>query len=397
LRSIREKQIATEEGLNIKRAFAVTTSSRQQNRLTALCTVFCLVFLVGSAPASFARGDHEGVELLIFGDSLSDTGNAAALGAGITFRPFEALIPSGPYVTLRFTNGRTWVEHLAKKIGAPDAAKAVFLFPEEGRNYAVGGGRARSVPGSFNLPEQVGQFLSSTDSALTGRDLVVTAFGGNDVRDAIVEFGSVLASGGAEQAAQLAATQILCQAVASIEENIALLHDTGARKFLVTNSPNIGTAPAITILEPQSPGISMLGTELSALFNLLLVNGDTPPLPGTGGLGICALNTVSIQGLSALESSLRGIDVVLFDVFTLLTEVVADPQAFDLSNGTDACITPGVFFGAICREPWEYVFWDGIHPTTAMHRIVAREAGGLLPVASFAGKHGKVRRHFKRR
>ncbi|MGI9320676.1 MAG: hypothetical protein ACR2O5_04625, partial [Thiogranum sp.] len=102
-----------------------------------------------------------------------------------------------------------------------------------------------------------------------------------------------------------------------------------------------------------------------------------------------------IQGLSALESSLRGIDVVLFDVFTLLTEVVADPQAFDLSNGTDACITPGVFFGAICREPWEYVFWDGIHPTAAMHRIVAREAGGLLPVAGFAGKHGKVRRHFK--
>jgi len=380
----------------MSRGFAVTISSLHQNRLMILRAVFCLVFLVGIVPASFAHGDRKSVDLLIFGDSLSDTGNAAALGAGITFRPFEALIPSGPYATLRFTNGHTWVEQLAKKIGSPDTAEAVFLFPDKGRNYAVGGGRARSVPGSFNLPEQVGLFLSSTDSALTRRDLVVTAVGGNDVRDAIVEFGSVLASGDTEQAAQLAATQILCQAVASIEENIALLHDRGAKNVFVTNAPNIGMAPAITGLKPQSPGISMLGSELSALFNLLLVNGDTP-LPGTGDLGICALNMVGIQGLLALESTLSGIDIVLFDVFTLLTEVVADPQAFDLSNGTDACITPGVFFGAICRGAWEYVFWDGIHPTAAMHRIVAREAGGLLPVAGFAGKHGKVRRHFKRR
>jgi len=225
--------------------------------------------------------------------------------------------------------------------------------------------------------------------------VVVTAVGGNDVRDAIVEFGNVLASGDTEQA-QFASTQILCLAVASIEQNIALLHDTGAKNLLVMNSPNLGIAPGITSLEPQSPGISMLGTKLSALFNLLLVNGDNP-LPGTADLGICALNMVSIQGLLALESSLPGIDVVLFDVFTLLSEVAADPEAFHLSNGTDTCITPGVFFGATCREPSEYIFWDDIHPTAAMHRIVAREARGLLPVASFAEKHDKVRRYFKRR
>ncbi len=192
--------------------------------MTRLRTVCCLVLLVGITPVSFAHDDHhsdrhKGTHLLIFGDSLSDTGNAAALGAGITLPPFEGLIPSGPYYTLRFTNGRTWVEDLAKRIGTPETAKAVFLFPAEGRNYAVGGGRARSVPGSFNLPEQVGMFLSSADSAVTRRDLVIIAFGGNDVRDAIVEFGDVLASGGSGEAAQLASAQILCQAVASIEQN----------------------------------------------------------------------------------------------------------------------------------------------------------------------------------
>lgn len=63
----------------MRKECAVTTSSRHQNRLTDLCTVFCLVLLVGMAPAGFADGDREGVDLLIFGDSLSDTGNAAPL------------------------------------------------------------------------------------------------------------------------------------------------------------------------------------------------------------------------------------------------------------------------------------------------------------------------------
>ncbi len=76
---------------------------------------------------------------------------------------------------------------------------------------------------------------------------------------------------------------------------------------------------------------------------------------------------------------------------------MTEPQAFGFSNATDACITPGVFFGAICREPWDYVFWDGIHPTAAMHRIVAREAAGLLPGAGRPAKHDKARHFFRRR
>ncbi|VAW80703.1 Phospholipase/lecithinase/hemolysin [hydrothermal vent metagenome] len=363
------------------RKYAVTSSFRRLSRLLALCTVSCLMLLAGTTVDSFARDDHhsghhKGKSLLIFGDSLSDTGNAAALGAQIATPPFEGLIPAGPYSILRFTNGRTWVEHLAKKVGAPEAAKAVFQFPAKGRNYAVGGARARLVPGGFNLQEQVGLFLSSIGNTVTRKDRVVIALGGNDVRDAIVEFGSTLTSGGTEAAAQVAAAQILCQAVASIEQNVSLLHNfAGAKRFFVMNSPDLGLVPAITVL---GSGASALGTKLSGLFNRLLASGDTP-LPGSGGFGICALTGVSIHGLSVLESSLPGIEVMLFDVFSLLNEVVADPQVFHLSNGTDACITPGVIVGAICQKPQKYIFWDGIHPTAAMHRIVAHKAAALLP------------------
>ncbi|MGB5732963.1 MAG: SGNH/GDSL hydrolase family protein, partial [Thiohalocapsa sp.] len=364
--------------------------SIRRSRQTVLYTVFCLVFLVGGAPASFAHDDDDR-RLLIFGDSLSDTGNAWALGAGISFRPFE-LIPSAPYFTLRFTNGRTWVERLAKKAGTPRTAKAVFLFPRKGRNYAIGGARARSVDGSSLLPDlpgQVEQFLLAHDSMLTPSDLVVMAVGGNDVRDAIVEFGDVIASGDSEDEALLASARILCQAVASIEENIGdLLERAGAQNLLVVNAPNLGVTPALTILGSET---SMLGTELSMLFNLLLEQGDGASSPVQG---ICEQYAVSIQGLSSPEPLPRdhGVQIALFDVFGLLTDVTYAPEDFHLSNGTDACITPGVRFGAICWNPgpWKYVFWDGIHPTAAMHRIVAREAidfaiaADLLPADSFA-------------
>ena len=123
----------------MKRQSALARLSRSQHPFTAICTVSCLVLFVGTAPASFACQKHDGesVRLTRFGDGLSDSGNAAALAAGITFRPFDNLIPDGPYFTYRFTNGRTWVEHLAKSTGSADSAKAAFLFSDVGRNCAV--------------------------------------------------------------------------------------------------------------------------------------------------------------------------------------------------------------------------------------------------------------------
>ena len=56
---------------------------------------------------------------------------------------------------------------------------------------------------------------------------------------------------------------------------------------------------------------------------------------------------------------------------------MADKAAFGLTNVTTACITPEIapFF---CETPDEFLFWDGIHPSKAVHTIVAQRAALVL-------------------
>ena len=83
----------------------------------------------------------------------------------------------------------------------------------------------------------------------------------------------------------------------------------------------------------------------------------------------------------ALEAALSNIEQALpvtiarFDVFALTSMLFVSPETYGLTNATQACLTPEVMAGAVCKKPNEYLFWDGLHPTAATHKILA--AGAL--------------------
>src|SRR5690606_26887871 len=74
---------------------------------------------------------------------------------------------------------------------------------------------------------------------------------------------------------------------------------------------------------------------------------------------------MAIDGIEAAFS----LDVIEVDTFALLRGIVADPAAYGLANATDTCVEVGG--SGTCADPGSYLFWDGIHTTSAGHRIIA--------------------------
>jgi outer membrane lipase/esterase len=329
-------------------------------RLIAALTIALLSNL------SFAHDEYE--DIVIFGDSLSDPGNAFfLLGSSLTppYASLDALlIPDAPYAVggNRFSNGATWIERLARSLELKSSAGPAFKPGAKGKraNYAVGGARARDTGGSVDLPVQVGAYLSQSASPADDETLFVVEFGGNDVRDAI--------SALAVDPSGATSTGIVTAALTSISDNLLALYLSGARQFLLVNSPDLSLTPAIRTLDALAPGSAMAAAFISAQYN--------------DGLGLL---------VEQLGDQLPGVEITLFDVYSLLHEIVATPDDFHISNATDACITPMVPPYS-CGRHSRYLFWDGIHPTRTGHAIFAKQALRTLAPDAREDEHKRCRK-----
>lgn len=300
--------------------------------------VFLFMLLVSG---SAAAGPYQ--RLVVFGDSLSDPGNAFALIQRVSVPPFE-LIPDAPYARggLHFSNGSTWIEQLGADLHLGMSAGPALRAPGVFSNYAVGAARAR--PGALDdLGSQVVSFLGDFGGAAPPDALYVVFVGSNDLRDALVAL-SVDPSGNTSFG-------ILDAALGAIRDNLTALASAGARQFLVANAPDIGLTPAV---RAQGPAAQAAALTLVTAFN---------------------------NGLEAILGGLEQnapVHIARFDVFGILNQVVADPAAVGLADAVDSCITPDTRAGAFCAQPDKFLFWDGIHPTRAGHAILAQRAETVL-------------------
>ena len=139
-------------------------------------------------------------QVVVFGDSLSDSGNAG-----------------------RSTNGPVWVEYLAQRY-------SIVLQPSRigGSNFAIGGARLNAQSGPSNLRAQADLYLRSSQPA--PGTLYVVYGGGNDVLGAL---GHPDAHG------------MIDAAVASLRSILSDLIRAGATDILVPNLPDIGMTPAV--------------------------------------------------------------------------------------------------------------------------------------------------------
>jgi len=303
--------------------------------------------LAGALLASMPVFAYADTEFVIFGDSLSDSGNYFFNSGEFRTRPYEA-IPSAPYAIggFHFTNGRTWIEQLATMLGDQRSGGPALRAPLTFSNYAYG--RARSRPGApsfplFDLSTQVSLFLSDYGNAMPVGATYVMWTGSNDIQDALGEL--------AVDPTGASSFGILQAAITATADNVVALWSNGARDFLVPGAPNIAITPAVQAAGPQAEFAAM---QLSIGYN-----------------------TALSHALDSLEG-LPGIRITRLDVFTLLNDLVANPEVAGFANVTESCITPEVIVEAVCRRPDQYLFWDGIHPTQAGHRYLALTAAEAL-------------------
>jgi phospholipase/lecithinase/hemolysin len=311
---------------------------------------------------TLAAGDRAPYSaIVVFGTSLSDSGNAFALRGGTNTPPdydlSPLLVPNTPYTRggHHFSNGATWVEQFARSLGLAGTVRPAYGSDSPiATNYAVGAARGCDAPGddNVNLADQLAAFLADSSGVGPPDALYVIEMGANDVRDAIAAALGVLQRGGTFEQAVQAAVPILTCAQQAIQTAIVRLQQAGAQHFLVWTVPNPGLTPAIRSL---GPGAIQVATGLTTLFNTQML----------------------LPTVAALDQASEDIDIAVLDAFTLLQQITVNPVNFGLTNTTTACLTPNAepYF---CQAVDEYLFWDGIHPTHAAHALVALEAARVL-------------------
>lgn len=314
-----------------------------------LCSALGLVCALSPAHAQSVTLDDLGYgDLVVFGDSLSDNGNAFTASGGTT--------PPPPYFGGRFSNGPVWTELLGETFGAgPFGAPP----PTGSQNYAFGGAWTTSTGASPvpDIPDQVATFLG-TGGTFTPDDIVTIWGGANNY------FGLL--------ATTLPANLITAISAGAPTDASALLGDistliaNGATNIIVPNLPDLGSTALAQVQGSQTPG-----TLYTQIYNQALA-----------------------QGLAALKATNPGVNFFAVDAQSLVDEIIDNPGAFGLTTTSTSCIpidALGNPTGPACSNPDEYLFWDGVHPTAVVHADLAQivlstlvTAGGTTDTASMA-------------
>jgi outer membrane lipase/esterase len=277
-------------------------------------------------------------QFVVFGDSLSDNGNAFIGTGGATPAPplyTTGRFTDGPDTIPPGTAGGIWHEVLSGLLGEPVA----LPFLAGGTNFAIGG--AKILPGDPLIPslgQQIGIALSATGGIADPNALYVIWGGANDLYGAVETPGAT--------PADVAATETAM--VNALATDISLLSAAGARNFLWLNLPQLATTPR-GAGDPLNAALAAASTQFRA--------------------DVAAQTFFLDQAL--------GVRIADVDIYGLYQTVVANPAAFGYVNVT----TPAQGLNV---NPDQYLFWDlPSHPTTPGHRLIALAADSAV-LSTFA-------------
>lgn len=315
---------------------------RARARLAAAVVLAAAALVAGCASVQ-----PQPLRVIAFGDSLTDLG---------TFARRPGVRTAGRFTT---NPGPLWVEVVAAGLGTSIAAhrRAGWGAPPQGLGgfgYAEAGARvahqtarrnteANAGPGSDGaiLPvrAQVSAHLAA-QGRFAPADVVLVWAGANDIF--LHTFGAPVAAPEGERLMRDAARDLVAE--------MRRMVDAGAAKVVVLTIDDYGDAPA-TLGSPRRP----------------MMSAWTRTFNGEVARGVAGMR-----------------EVVLVDAGAVLREARHDPARFGLKNGVDsACdlkMLPdeeSIFCDATTLVAsgahLTHLYADGVHPSTAGHRIIGEK------------------------
>jgi len=293
-----------------------------------------------TAPLAAHAGLQALNQLFVFGDSLSDGGNYAGPGGPGTY-------PPSPYASTRYSNGPTAVEYLWQ---AYNPGNTSFKPSNSGgTNYALGGATTGTTNlSAFNttLPDDLRSWFGTQGGLATQvdkfADNCTNCFKPDESLFVVWAFPNDVFLNALDP-------NLIPTGIDNITHAITKLIAEGATHFLVPNMPDLGNTPG--------------GTANKALLTPLTKS----------------FNDALAYALTALDKSLDQVEITQFDTFGTLGAVIADPSKYGMKNVTQQCVQHLEDANNLC-DPNTWLFWDGVHPTTAGHAILGAQFAAAIDV-----------------
>jgi thermolabile hemolysin len=270
--------------------------------------------------------------LYVFGDSLS-----AITGGGVLGLPnppsdyFNGRFSNGRFSNGRFSNGRVWVEYLADEQG---------IGFDTNKNYALFGQTSQQVSNTISS-----HFSAPADASTSL--FIVWSVSSDCFFNFIFHTNDLSAWNNG-----------ISNSMSSLTGIIDLLYNDGARTLIMPNAVDVTKGPAFIDAYTNSSDAALLD----------FVHAE-----------VQQLNTAFATAIQQGRARHPDLTIYAPDLYAQFAFLVTHPALYGLTKTqVDALDDPALTDKSFAGPGADYLFWDGLHPTTKVHGFIANVVQELI-------------------
>ncbi|XP_021726579.1 GDSL esterase/lipase At5g45950-like isoform X2 [Chenopodium quinoa] len=148
--------------------------------------------------------------------------------------------------------------------------------------------------------------------------------------------------------------------------NLTGMHKVGAKRIAVVGVPPLGCMPAVK---------TFVGDGVHCVDKI--------------NKAVLSLNLKIEKEMKAIQTQLN-MKTLFIDAYKVVSSAINNPKKYGFSETTKGCCGTGTFEvgdackgSETCKNPDKYVFWDAVHPSQMLYKILAQVTMKSIPSTFF--------------